>query len=97
MGKYLCIWLRITERHPWLLSPLTTEDAASESRISKTELMCHLYVMLDQPGCAQGPNHVLQVMGTWHVLVSAGLVWEAAAFSRAGGWMAQADLTVQCP
>lgn len=62
--------------------------------------MCHLCVVLDQPECvqcAQGPNQVLQVTGTWSVLVPAGLMWEAATFSGAGGWMAWADLTVQSP
>lgn len=58
LGKCLCILLRRTEKHPWLLSPLSTEDAAPKSRISKTELST-IFVVLDQLGCAQcsqGPN-----------------------------------------
>lgn len=69
----------------------TTEDAAPESWISKTELCAIFMVCL----ISQGVLGVLQVTRTWHVLVSAGLVWKAAAFSRAGGWMAWGDLTVQ--
>lgn len=85
--------------HPWLFSLLTTQDAASESRISKTELCAMLmWCLISQSvfSVLRGQT-VLQVMGTWHLLVSVGLMWEAAAFSRAGGWMAWADLTVQSP
>lgn len=61
---------------PLVAQPLSTEDAAAKSRISKTELCAIFMLCLISQGVfsvLRGQT-VLQVMGTWHVLVSAGLV-----------------------